>query len=392
MAAIQPSLLTIDGPSRRPHAANERKETDEVDKRDDKHAKRIDDDDQQKVGAATEPLTGFLKIFAGELTVEQPAQSGIELPLTDQALPTEHSETSVDSELDEALAAEASDPTLLAQAPDSEAIPVSEEGVIAINPTLAKAIQGQVNKQGQPELVVKSTTSDKTTPTVSEQQSSTDLDGLFFNPSESKTLDSKPGGLAMLESQRVQQGAVVMDDGLTALRNITQNAANAAPATPSNPMNTSAALDMAAQAAPERSDSMLLQLQGKTQEFPAKFTQQVAFIVGRGLQQAMIRLDPPELGRIEVKIQKEDERVQVQVVTQSPQARELVERNIHQLKELFAEQGMQLTDADIQHNDSGQSNEQAQANDQRMLGDDGEADGPEMPITRVSQQLLDTYA
>ncbi|WP_119394996.1 flagellar hook-length control protein FliK [Salinibius halmophilus] len=406
MAAIQPSLLTIETHSKRPPLTPERQRSPDSDDSDDKvkQEKSIRRDNQSETEL---PLnSGFLALFNSELTpidtTKAVAESGEDLPVDGSILPQEPSdeaESVVNTDSQQTLNLDDAETT--EEAPESELMKtagVNDVDQAEINPTLAKAIQSEVKKQESGEPAMKTMDELKAKVTSVEHTSDDESEGKFFNPSDSKgqdskTLESKPGGLSLLDMPKTQLGQVPLDDGLTALRNITPVPTGQTPAV--GAVNPTATVDAAMMGlSSERPESMLLQLQGKAQDFAPKFTQQVAFIVGRGLQQAMIRLDPPELGRIEVKVQKEDERVQVQVVTQSPQARELVERNIHQLKELFAEQGMQLTDADVQQDQAGQQGEQTSENGQASTSNANDGESSEQVATseRVSQQLLDTYA
>ncbi|TLX45910.1 hypothetical protein C1E24_16660 [Pseudoalteromonas phenolica] len=74
-------------------------------------------------------------------------------------------------------------------------------------------------------------------------------------------------------------------------------------------------------------------------------------------KEAEIRLDPPELGSMQIRIRSEAEQAQVNFVVQNQQAKEALEQSMPKLKEMLAEQGIQLGESNIQQ-DSGSSSEQ----------------------------------
>ena len=71
-----------------------------------------------------------------------------------------------------------------------------------------------------------------------------------------------------------------------------------------------------------------------------------------GLQQAVIRLDPPELGALEVRILVQQDQTQVQILSSSSVVRDLLEQQATRLRESLAEQGMDLANLDVQDSSS----------------------------------------
>jgi flagellar hook-length control protein FliK len=74
-------------------------------------------------------------------------------------------------------------------------------------------------------------------------------------------------------------------------------------------------------------------------------------------KEAEIRLDPPELGSMQIRIRSEAEQAQINFVVQNQQAKEALEQSMPKLKEMLAEQGIQLGESNIQQ-DSGSSSGQ----------------------------------
>ncbi|WP_394200743.1 flagellar hook-length control protein FliK [Shewanella waksmanii] len=89
------------------------------------------------------------------------------------------------------------------------------------------------------------------------------------------------------------------------------------------------------------------QMQDMIQKFSPVMRQQLVTMVSQGIQHAEIRLDPPELGHMMVRIQVQGDQTQVQFQVAQHQTRDMVEQAIPRLREMLAEQGMQLTDSDV---------------------------------------------
>lgn len=82
----------------------------------------------------------------------------------------------------------------------------------------------------------------------------------------------------------------------------------------------------------------------------------------QNLRSVEIRLDPAELGPLEIHIQTRGQEHQVQFVTQNPSVREALEAQMFRLREAFSQQGMDLVDVSVgdsavdqqaQHNQEG---------------------------------------
>ncbi|MEZ9822067.1 flagellar hook-length control protein FliK [Shewanella sp. 10N.286.45.A1] len=103
------------------------------------------------------------------------------------------------------------------------------------------------------------------------------------------------------------------------------------------------------------------QMQEMIQRFSPVMKQQLMTMVSQGVQHAEIRLDPAELGSMMVRIQVQGDTTQVQFQVSQHQTRDLVEQAMPRLREMLAEQGMQLTDGQVSQGDRG--------NDQSFQGD-----------------------
>lgn len=88
-----------------------------------------------------------------------------------------------------------------------------------------------------------------------------------------------------------------------------------------------------------------------------QMTQQVAYMVKGGIQQAEIKLNPANLGPMEIKLSISDDKASVNFVTQHASVRDALDSALPRLKEMLEQQGLNLADANV----STQS-EQRQAN------------------------------
>lgn len=72
---------------------------------------------------------------------------------------------------------------------------------------------------------------------------------------------------------------------------------------------------------------------------------------------ADIRLDPPELGQMQIKISMQGDSASVSMVVQSQAAREVLEQNQPRLKELLEQQGIELGQSSVHEEQQGQKGE-----------------------------------
>lgn len=90
-----------------------------------------------------------------------------------------------------------------------------------------------------------------------------------------------------------------------------------------------------------------LQTADMVQRFAPVMRQQLITMVSNGVQQAEIRLDPPELGAMMVRVQVHGDQTQVQFHVTQPQTRDMLEQAMPRLREMLQEQGMNLADSHI---------------------------------------------
>lgn len=77
-----------------------------------------------------------------------------------------------------------------------------------------------------------------------------------------------------------------------------------------------------------------------------------AMLVALGKQEAEIRLDPPELGSMQIRIRSDAEQAQLNFVVQNQQAKELLEQSMGRLREMLAQSGIALGEASVEQGPS----------------------------------------
>ncbi|WP_136482484.1 flagellar hook-length control protein FliK [Vibrio sp. H11] len=82
--------------------------------------------------------------------------------------------------------------------------------------------------------------------------------------------------------------------------------------------------------------------------------QRVQMMMSKNLKQIDIRLDPPELGRLHIRMNMHGDGASVQFTVANNQARDALEHSMPRLREMLSQQGVQLGDTSVQQQNSGQ--------------------------------------
>ena len=102
-------------------------------------------------------------------------------------------------------------------------------------------------------------------------------------------------------------------------------------------------------------------------DFSDAVKDKVMVMINQKIKQLEIRLDPPELGSMQVRLNLQNEQAAVSFIVQNQQAKEALEQNIGKLKEMLAESGIDVGDANIEQR-SQQSSEQEGFAEQNSAG------------------------
>lgn len=141
--------------------------------------------------------------------------------------------------------------------------------------------------------------------------------------------------------------------------------------------------------------AIAMQQPGWTQDV----TDKVMWMSAQNLKSAEIKLDPAELGRLDIKIDITQEHTQVSFISANAGVRESLESQMYRLRELFAQQGMQNVDVDVSDQSQQQAQAQARTSGHSGTGTQTEADVTEQQhVSSIGEQqdgrlgLVDYYA
>lgn len=93
-------------------------------------------------------------------------------------------------------------------------------------------------------------------------------------------------------------------------------------------------------------------------EASQKLQERINIMLSKNIQRADIRIDPPELGQLQVRVNMNSEQASVQFQVQSQQAREVIENAMPRLREMLEQQGVALADTDVKEQQQGSSSDQ----------------------------------
>ena len=124
-----------------------------------------------------------------------------------------------------------------------------------------------------------------------------------------------------------------------------------------------------------------------------QLNEKIRWMVNARNTMAEIRLDPPEMGSMQVRVNVAGDAASVSFVVQSQQAKEALADAMPKLRDMLSEQGIELGDAQVRKdNSSGSDNGQQLANDNSRgngAGNRGENDGlDDMDETRIIEQSV----
>lgn len=123
-------------------------------------------------------------------------------------------------------------------------------------------------------------------------------------------------------------------------------------------------------------------------------TDKVMWMASQGLSEAEIQLDPPELGPLQARVTVNQDQAQVVFTSHSAQVREALDQQATRLREMFAGEGLDLTNVDVSDQ---QTNEHQQRDGTEPVAShatDTEQDALPMestPAGVMSQYLVDQY-
>ncbi len=160
---------------------------------------------------------------------------------------------------------------------------------------------------------------------------------------------------------------------------------------------TAAARPAAEPASPRLTQALTQPIETPVQQpdWDRAISERVLLMANNKLQQAEIRLTPAELGPLRIKVSVEDGAANVSFQAQHAMTREAIEQALPRLRELFAENGLSLGQADVGHEGATGREESGSAPIDLMAGEAADilTDELEAPAlqSRVESGLIDTF-
>lgn len=117
-------------------------------------------------------------------------------------------------------------------------------------------------------------------------------------------------------------------------------------------------------------------------DFVDSMKEKVMIMVNQKIQQVEIRLDPPEMGNMHVRVNLQNEQAAISFLVQNQQTKEALEQNMGKLKEMLSESGVDVGDANVAQQQQGsESNEQQFGHQQGGSGgEDANIDKPDLVL------------
>lgn len=117
-----------------------------------------------------------------------------------------------------------------------------------------------------------------------------------------------------------------------------------------------------------------------------ELTDKVMWMSSQNLKSAEIKMNPAELGRLEIRVQVGQEHTQISFSSAHAGVRDSLDGQMHRLREMLEQQGMNNVDVEVS-GQSPQQQEQQTANGRAgQLGDEGGVDEQQVAVTELDAQ------
>lgn len=132
-----------------------------------------------------------------------------------------------------------------------------------------------------------------------------------------------------------------------------------------------------------------------TAAWTPSMSQRIAWMANQQVSHAEIRLDPPDLGTLNIRLTVQNDQASVSFVSPSPQVRDALEQQMPRLREMLEEQGIQLENGDVSAETGSrerEANERNPGNGGLGEEDNAEAVPSVMASVNGNLTLVDYYA
>ena len=127
-----------------------------------------------------------------------------------------------------------------------------------------------------------------------------------------------------------------------------------------------------------------------------ELAERMQMMMSKNLKHVDIRLDPPELGKLQIKLSLNQDQASVQFTVANQQTRDLVEQAMPRLRELLSQQGLQLAQSSVQQDSprqqfAGQPNQQQQGQQGGSGGQHNSGSSHGQDSRGVNAEAVDMY-
>lgn len=134
------------------------------------------------------------------------------------------------------------------------------------------------------------------------------------------------------------------------------------------------------------------------QNAAGQLKERINMMVRQNIQVAEIRLDPAELGQMQIRVNLQQDQATVQFIVQQQHAKELLEQQMPRLREMMQQQGIQLGEGNVQQQrqGDGQASAQRDGNPGSGQGDTEQHSAEQATAVqldvKLSERIVDYYA
>lgn len=121
----------------------------------------------------------------------------------------------------------------------------------------------------------------------------------------------------------------------------------------------------------QKTDPMTAPLNIRQEQVSDEVAERINMMMAKNLKHVDIRLDPPEMGRMHIRLNMGADSAGVQFTVSNQQARDAIEQSLPRLREMFAQQGIQLADTSVQQQSSGDSSQYGYQKEESSRQDSG---------------------
>lgn len=129
-------------------------------------------------------------------------------------------------------------------------------------------------------------------------------------------------------------------------------------------------------------------------EWSTQFSEHIMFLGQQGIKSAVIKLHPEELGPLEISIKVVNNSASINISSHNQEVRQMIDQSLPKLQEMMAEQGLNLSDVNIDSNTKERQFDQQHQPviDDNILPVDDEDVSTSVKSKKVSQGVIDYFA